>query len=123
MKSNRVLMGLVCVMVVLGLTLAMSAQNGVGKTQRATFDEPIKVQGKLIPAGQYTIEHVMEGQNHIMVFKQVSGARQEFRFNCNMVQLPSKAKQTLKVYDTASGSKVLKSMTFAGDTYEHVFGE
>lgn len=122
MTSNRVLVGIVCVMVVLGLTLAMSAQN-VGKTQRATFDEPIKVQGILVPAGQYTIDHVMEGQKHIMVFKQVSGGHQEFRFACNMVQLPSKAKQTSKLYDTSSGSKVLKAMTFAGDTYEHVFGE
>lgn len=123
MTSNRVLMAIVCVTVVLGLTLAVSAQNGIAKTQRVTFDEPIKVQGQLVPAGNYTIDHVMDGKNHVMVFKQVSGARQEFRFNCNMVQLPSKAKQTLKVYDTATGSKVLKSMTFAGDTYEHVFGE
>jgi hypothetical protein len=107
----------------LGLTLAATAQNGIAKTQRVTFDEAIKIQGKLVPAGHYTLNHVMEGQNHVMVFKQASGERQEFRFTCNMVQLPSKAKQTLKVYDTASGSKVLKAMTFAGDTYEHVFGE
>src|SRR5579864_7700938 len=107
MKSNRVLMGLVCVMVVLELTLAMSAQNRVGKTQRVTFDEPIKVQGQLIPAGPYTVEHVVEGQKHIMLFKESSGGHQEFRFACNMVQLPSKARQTSKVYDTASGSRVL----------------
>jgi len=123
MTSNRVLMAIICVTVVLGLTLAANAQNRAEKTQRATFDEAIKVQGQLVPAGNYTIDHVMDGKNHVMVFKQVGGARQEFRFNCNMVQLPSKARQTLKVYDTASGSKVLKSMTFAGDTYEHVFGE
>jgi Protein of unknown function (DUF2911) len=122
MTSNRVLTAIVCVMVVLGLTLAANAQNSE-KAQRVTFEEAIKIQGQLVPAGSYTINHVVEGQNHIMVFRQERGAHQEFRFNCNMVQLPSKAKQTTRVYDTASGSKVLKSMTFAGDTYEHVFGE
>lgn len=123
MTNKGVLMAMVCVMVVLGLTVAVSAQSGIEKTQRATFDEAIKVQGQVVPAGHYTIDHVMEGQKHVMVFKQVGGAHQEFRFACNVVQLPSKAKQSTRLYDTATGSKVLKAMTFAGDNYEHVFGE
>ena len=122
MRSNRVLVGLLLALMVVAVSVAAGAQ-GFAKTQRVTFDEAIKIQGQLIPAGNYTIDHQMDGQKHIMVFKQTSGGRQEFRFACNMVQLPSKAKQTLKVYDTASGTRVLKSMTFAGDTYEHVLGE
>ena len=123
MTSNRVLMGVLFVLVALALTAAVSAQNGVGTIRHVTFDEAVRIQGQTVPAGSYNIEHVMEGQNHVMVFTGVSKDHQQFRFNCNMVKLTNKAKQTTKVYDTASGNKVLKSMTFAGDTYEHVFGE
>lgn len=121
MRSNRLFMGLVFSVVILALTTAMAAQT-FGARQ-VKFDNPVRVQGQLLPAGEYKIEHVMEGQKHIMVFKQVSGDKQEFRLNCNIVQLPSKAKQSTSVYDTSSGTRVLKAMTFAGDNYEHVFGE
>lgn len=124
MRSNRVLMSIVFVLMVLSLGVAASAQDfGVGTTRNVSFDQAVRVQGQLLPAGDYLVEHVMEGQNHIMVFRRLPRKNPEFKFACNMVKLPSKAKQSSKVYDTASGKMVLKSITFAGDSYEHVFGE
>jgi hypothetical protein len=127
MRSNRVLMGIIFALVVLGLSVAAGAQKGndfgVGTTRHVTFDQAVRVQGQLVPAGDYVVEHVMEGQNHIMVFKRLPRRNPEFKFACNMVKLENKAKQSTKVYDTASGNMVLKSITFAGDSYEHVFGE
>ncbi len=121
MTSNRVFMGIMFGFVVLALTVAVYAQTGSGRL--VTFDEPVRVQGQALPAGNYHVDHVMDGQKHIMVFKQDAGPHQQFRLNCNIVQLPMKAKQTTKIFDTSSGARVLKAMTFAGDTYEHVFGE
>ncbi len=121
MRSNRVFMGLMFSLVIVAFSAAVAAQTFGAR--HAKFDEPVRVQGQLLPAGEYKIDHVMEGQKHIMVFKQVSGDKQEFRLNCTIVQLTSKAKQSTSVYDTSSGTRVLKAMTFAGDNYEHVFGE
>ncbi len=121
MRSNRVFLGVMFAVVVLGLTLAVCAQTGPGRL--VAFDEPVRVQGQLLPAGNYHVDHVMDGAKHIMVFKQDAGSHQQFRLNCNIVQLPAKAKQTTKIFETSTGTRVLKAMTFAGDNYEHVFGE
>ncbi len=121
MTSNRVFMGIMFALVVVGMTLAVCAQTGPGRL--VTFDEPVRVQGQTLPAGNYHVDHVMDGSKHIMVFKQDAGPHQEFRLNCDLRQLPAKAKQTTKIFDTSSGTRVLKAMTFMGDTYEHVFGE
>jgi hypothetical protein len=127
MTRNRVFVGIIAVLVVLGLSIAASAQSGkelgVGKTRTVTFLEAVKVQGQTLPAGEYSVQHVMEGQNHIMVFSRMPEKQQTFRFACNMVKLPAKAKQTSNVIDISSGTRVLKAIVFAGDTYEHQFGD
>ena len=127
MTRNRVFVGIMAVLIVLGLTVAISAQNGkefgVGKTRNVTFNEPVKVQGQTLPAGEYVVEHVMEGQNHIMLFKLLPEKQQTFKFACHMVKMPSKATQTSNVYDISSGTRVLKALIFSGDVYEHQFGE
>jgi len=127
MTRNRVFVGIMAVLILLGLTIAANAQNGkefgVGKTRTVSFTETVKVQGQTLPAGDYVVEHVMEGQNHIMVFKQLPSKDQTFKFACNMVKLPAKAKQSSNVYDVSSGTRVLKALIFSGDMYEHQFGE
>ena len=127
MTRNRVFVGIIAILIVLALSIAASAQSGkelgVGKTRTVTFLEPVKVQGQMLPAGEYAVQHVMEGQNHTMVFSRLQEKEKTFRFACNMVKLPAKARQTSNLIDTSSGTRVLKALVFAGDTYEHQFGE
>ena len=73
-----------------------------------------------LPAGDYTVSHEMTGQTHVMIFKQVNGTA-EAKANCNLVPLKTKANQSQHIYTTnAKNQRVLREMTFAGDTATHV---
>ncbi len=117
------------VLVIIGLlTISLMAfaadvkQMGVGKTQTITFIAPVKVGNATLTAGEYKVQHVMEGDNHVMVFKSAKDNKEQARVNCKMVELPKKADQSLQTYDTnASGAKVLVALTFRGDNYKHQF--
>lgn len=49
--------------------------------------------GTLVPAGEYSVLHEMQGTNHIMIFKQIGGMA-EAKAKCNLVPLNEKAKTT-----------------------------
>jgi hypothetical protein len=111
---------------VLGISvLSMAERNkfGVSDNQVVTFNEPIKVGDVLLPQGQYTVQHVMEGENHVMVFTQkTNGTPASTRVKCQLVPLPEKASQTQVLYghDQKDGH-VLQELIFRGDTAKHVF--
>ena len=110
----------------LGISVvAMAERNkfGVSDTQQVTFAEPIKVGDVLLPKGQYTVRHTMEGENHIMVFTQITkGTPASTRVKCQLVPLPEKAAQTQVLYghDLKDGH-ILQELVFRGDTAKHVF--
>jgi hypothetical protein len=79
----------------------------------------VKVGDVLLPAGDYIIEHVMEGTNHIMVFRASDNKDAKVRVNCKMVDLPKKSDITFQEYSTINGERVLTSMTFRGDKFKH----
>jgi hypothetical protein len=124
MRSMKV--AAVLVVIVFGLaTLATAERNkfGVSDTQKVTFNEPIKVGDVVLPKGEYKIQHTMEGENHIMVFTQVTkGTAATTRVKCQLVPLPEKAEQTQVLYshDQKDGH-VLQELIFRGDTAKHVF--
>jgi hypothetical protein len=112
---------------VLAVTLAAVAKDvpkstmGVGETRNITFVSPVKIGNAALPAGTYRVEHVMEGENHVMVFQSLSNKQATARVNCQMIQLQKKAGESTQEYDSQNGEKVLKAITFRGDMYKHQF--
>ena len=111
---------------VLGLTLLANAgQNkfGVADQQTFTLTTPARVGDTLLPQGAYRVLHTMEGQNHIMVFKQLNTSKPaEAHVKCNLVPLENRADQTEAHFAlNAANERVLRTLIFKGDTAQHVF--
>jgi hypothetical protein len=86
------------------------------------FHTAVEVGGVAIPAGNYTIRHVPEGKQHIMLFQQNRKPNQQFRVSCMVVMLPEKARQTQQLYNYGpAGGKILVALIFKGEDVRHVF--
>ena len=106
------------------LLLAKQNQFGVADTRNITFQAPMRIGDALLPVGEYQVLHTMEGDNHVMVFKQVNAKATpaEAHVKCTLVKLAAKADQTQQIYvvNTAN-ERVLHELVFRGDTAKHVF--
>ncbi len=104
---------------------AMGGQNsmGVANSYRVSFSEKTLVADTVLPKGDYEIRHVMEGQNHIMVFRQLGTKKPaEVRAKCTLVPLDTKADADQKIYTlNAANERVLQELIFKGDKAKHVF--
>ena len=98
------------------------ATPGAGRVNTVSFTEPIRIGSSVIPAGTYKVLHVMEGQNHTMVFTSKTKGVPEVRVQCKMENLPTRASQDSIVYKRdGSGVAVLSRLIFRGDAYSHNF--
>jgi len=113
----------VCVLAATVLVNATDNNLGVAATHNLQLTEPTWVGGVLLPRGNYTVQHTMEGQNHIMVFKQIKGKKPaEARANCQLVPLAKKAAQDeLTFTENSTKARVLQGLIFRGDSAQHVF--
>lgn len=123
MRTVKLLFILVVVVVL--VTFATAGQNkfGVSDLQKITFLDPIRIGDVVLPQGNYEVRHQMEGENHIMLFKQ-TGVNKPFeaRVKCSLVPLQVKADQTQKIYVlNAANERVLRELIFRGDLAKHVF--
>lgn len=105
------------------LAVAGQDQLGIADVYKVSFSEKVWVADTLLPSGNYEIRHVMEGADHIMVFRQVGTKKPaEVRAKCTLVPLPEKALENEKHFDlNAANERVLHELTFKGDRAKHVF--
>ena len=103
--------------------MAGTNQMGIADSYRVNFSEPVRVADTLLPSGDYEIIHVMEGQDHIMVFRQLRTRKPvEVRAKCTLVPLAEKAPDSQKIYQlNAANERVLQELNFKGDRAKHVF--
>ena len=122
LASKWVVLTVVCVLALTMLAVAGS-MPGVADVQKISFDAPIRIGDNLLPQGSYEVRHVMEGENHIMVFRDLNRKKApEVRTKCTLVALGQKADQTQKVYTlNTKNEQVLQALIFRGDTAKHVF--
>jgi hypothetical protein len=113
---------LMCVFM-LGAVSAAENQLGIADSYRVNFTEKVRVADTLLPQGNYEIRHVMEGSDHIMVFRQMGTKKPvEVRAKCTLIPLGAKADQDQKIYVlNAANERVLHEMVFKGDRAKHVF--
>jgi hypothetical protein len=124
MRSLKVA-GIVAMCVLFLATVANAGQNkfGVADSHTLALTSPTRVGDTLLPEGQYQVLHTMEGQNHVMVFKQLNiGSPIQVHVKCDLVQLKQKAQKTQTTFSlNAANERVLQSLVFEGDSAEHVF--
>jgi len=113
----------ICVLLLGVFALAGQNPMGISDLYRVNFTEKVVVAATVLPSGDYEIRHVMDGTNHIMVFRQV-GVKNPVvvRAKCTMVPLAEKAPDSQKIYElNASNQRVLHELIFKGDRAKHVF--
>ena len=124
MRSLK-LIAVMTVFVLAMVTLMVATQNqfGVADVSKVTFNDPIYVGTTLLPAGEYEVRHTMQGEAHVMVFKQLHAKNAaEVQVKCTLVPLEKKADQTATFYTNNDKQQhVLNALEFKGDTAKHVF--
>lgn len=105
------------------LATAKQNQFGVADSRSVNLTAATLVGDVLLPAGDYKVMHTMEGENHIMVFKQVRTKNPaEARVKCHLVPLAQKATRSEQVLVlNQANQRVLQSLVFKGDSAQHVF--
>lgn len=122
---RQMLAGILVLMCVFMLGAVSAAENqlGIADSHQVTFAEKVRVADTLLPKGSYDIRHVMEGSDHIMVFRQLGTKKPvEVRAKCALVPLGAKASDDQKIYVlNAANERVLQELVFKGERAKHVF--
>jgi hypothetical protein len=122
---RSILAGILVLLCVFILGAAARAENtpAVADRYQVSFSEQVRVADTLLPKGNYEIRHVMEGSDHIMVFRQLGTKKPvEVRAKCTLVPLSTKADENKKIYLlNAANERVLQELVFKGDLARHVF--
>ncbi len=111
------------ILIVVVAAVSVSAQGSpIGKSRDLVLRLPAQAASITLPAGEYRVTHVMDGEKHVLVFKALKGERKEFRVPCKMHALDVEARHTEQHYEmTSAGDRVLTSLVFQGEKVEHVF--
>jgi len=108
----------------LGFLLALAAVSCFAaditwQPRHVTLAEAAKVGGTVLPAGEYKVEHLMRGEEHIMVFTNVDEKKLRAESKCHMLKNPEKARRTEQAYALVDGHLTLKTLIFKGDKFVH----
>ena len=122
-KSALIVISLLCILIA-SYAVAGSMPKFAEK-QTITFNKPMVLGTTELPAGNYSITHEMQGDDHFMTFKQTDVRKDKaasVRVKCNLVPLTEKAKRSEQRYiSNAKNQNVLSELTFKGDEAKHVF--
>ena len=107
-------------LVLAAMSLASENKLGIHNVSRVSFSSAVRVGATVIPAGEYTVRHTMEGQDHIMTFTR-EGKKDVFKVKCTLVALEHRASQDQKIVEVSGSETILRELIFSGDTAKHVF--
>jgi hypothetical protein len=121
-KISAAVLVLLCAITLVAVASAKN-EMGISDIYRVTFSQNLRVADTLLPQGDYEIRHIMEGTDHIMVFRQLGAKKPiEVRAKCTLVPLTAKADHDQTIYIVnASNDRVLQELIFKGDRAKHVF--
>ncbi len=124
MSQKKMIAILVGAIMMLACTALVASTKVAAGQNTVNFTAPTLVGGTVLPAGQYSVTHEMNGQTHVMIFKQVGGKKAEAKTNCTLVPLKEKAEQTTVRWATNDKQqRVLQEITFSGDQETHVLAQ
>ena len=116
----RVLKALGVLSVRTAMSLASESNFGIHNVASVSFASPVRVGATVIPAGNYTVRHTMEGQDHMMTFTP-KGKKDRFKVKCTLVALERKASQDEQMVEISGSERILRELIFRGDSAKHVF--
>ncbi len=122
MRSSRIVGICLCLLAFVAMASAKENSMGVREVYHVTFVETVHVGTAVLPAGDYTVRHSMQGQDHYMEFQAKGKKGADVKVKCTLVPLEGKADKNQTVYSlNASNQRVLQEMVFKGDNAKHVF--
>jgi hypothetical protein len=104
----------------------------IGKKGMLHFTTVVKVGEASLQPGMYQVQHVMDGTNHVIVFKEVgmqAGYRhgntpvgkEVARAQCKVEPVTKKAGNTkITLRTNAAGEKEVAEILVAGETFKHI---
>lgn len=121
-RLQKSVIAAVLICLVLLPSIALAADQVIGKTRDLRIYEATVVADTVLKPGEYRVRHVMQGEEHIVVFLKARGSQELARVNCKMTKLDAPAKATSLTYVKQSdGSMRLRELVFRGDSEKHVF--
>lgn len=100
--------------------VATEKNPGIHHVARVSFETAVRVGTTVIPAGEYKVQHAMEGQDHVMTFTGTD-KKDVYKVRCTLVALEHKAVQDQQVIEASGNEHVLRELVFRGDRAKHVF--
>ena len=122
----RMRIGLLFVLL-LSVTALLAAnlnQYGVADQRQLTLSQAVKIGDTLVPAGDYRVLHLMEGEEHVMLFKQLDVPGKKavvVKVKCTLKPLPEIATASEQRYRLEDGIQVLTMLQFKGEKAQHIF--
>lgn len=83
------------------------------------FADAALVGNTVLPAGEYKVEHRVNGDEHIMVFTNVDDKNVRAESKCHMVRSQRKELRSVQAFELVNGQQTLKTLIFKGDTFVH----
>lgn len=136
MKKTALVMLSLFVALVCILPLQAFAQQGEtilgGKKGTFHIDKQVRVGGKLLKAGMYQVQHLTEGIDHFIIFREIKvGYRNNMgnqtlgdeiaRVKCTIESVGQKMKNTkLILQQNAAGEKEVVEVWVKGETFKHI---
>ena len=119
-------------------SVSVSAQDTkgdvtIGKKGEVHFNVPVKAGGTVLQPGMYQLQHVVEGGEHLITFKEIrmpAGYRHgntrvnkeaAARIKCNVEPLERKASKTaVSLRTNSGGEKEVAEVQIAGEAFKHL---
>ena len=117
MKGLKIATALLFLIAVSAMAADASSVD-VGKSWTLTLYQPTRVGTALLPAGDYYVRHLKDGEEHVLALK--SGRKEMARVGCKLEQLSKKVERTTMIgNENDAGEQVLMSIAFEGDKFRH----
>lgn len=103
-----------------------------GKKGQVHFTQNVKVGTTVLKAGMYQVQHVMEGSDHVIVFKEVGMqagykhgntpvGKEVARINCKVEPVTKSVNNTkITLRTNAAGEKEVAEVQVAGEAFKHL---
>ena len=138
-QMTRIAAALALLLLAVGFfTLPASAQKGtpdftIGNKGEIHFNVPVKAGSAVLDPGMYQVQHVVEGGDHVVTFKEMQMPAGYRHGNTPVskvvaVSLACTTEPAEKVNSTkvtlrtnAAGAKEIAEVQIAGETFKHIF--
>ena len=92
----------------------------VGRKGEAKFTSVMRVGETVLKPGTYFFQHIVEGEDHVVIFKTASGT-EAARVKCRLEPLGKKARTTLLYTHAGDGGEaILDAVAVRGENVKHL---